>query len=246
MVGLLLTVLGVWAVPASAEAPPVFGPGYHSYLGIGQRGVAASSLETSQKCPSAAVVAGWTAWHFILDAPAEVASLDVAFTLDGHEVTLAGLTARTTEQWATFSPAENFIADPSRHDAYVYTPWSGVVHDAASYNTPDSPESSIVLSHTCGATSSSTPTTTIPTTTIPTTTIPTTATEEQIEIGTALVIEQSPPTSVGVLALVITRSLPATGPSGSLPLTIMGGVLILAGLVSLRLRRATAPPGPHR
>ena len=242
-VGLLLAALGFWAVPTSAQAPAVFGPGYHSYLVAGQRGVAASSLETSQECPSATVVEGWTAWHFTLDAPAEMVSLDVAFTLEGTDVTVTDLTARTTAQWATFNPAEHFIATPGGRDAYVYTPWPGVLLDAASRNSPDSPGPVLVVDRTCGATPTAS-TTTAPTTTAPTTTAPTTG--PSVTLIPALVITNSPPVSTSVLAVVITRSLATTGPSGSLYLTIAGGVLILAGLVSLRLSRTTAPSGPSR
>ncbi len=248
LAGLLLVAMGLWAVPASALGPAaVFGPGYDSYLGAEQRGITAASLDSSEGCPSEAVVEGWTAWHFIIDAPTEFAALDAAFTLEGTDVTVAGLTARTTAQWATFNPAEHFIATPGGHDAYVYTPGPGVLLDAASRNSPDSPGPVIVVDRTCGATPTAITTTaptTAPTTTAPTATAPTTG--PSVTLIPALVITNSPPVTTSVLAVVITRSLATTGPSGSLYLTIAGGVLILAGLVSLRLSRTTAPSGPSR
>jgi hypothetical protein len=239
--------MGLWAVPASAlGTAAVFGPGYDSYLGAEQRGITAVSLDSSEGCPSEAVVEGWTAWHFILDAPTEFAALDAAFTLEGTDVTVAGLTARTTAQWATFNPAEHFIATPGGHDAYVYTPGPGVLLDAASRNSPDSPGPVIVVDRTCGATPTAS-TTTAPPTTAPPTTAPTAPTTgPSVSLIPALVITNSPPVSTSVLAVVITRSLATTGPSGSLYLTIAGGVLILAGVVSLRLSRTTAPSGPSR
>jgi len=158
--GVVFAASGVFLSPAEAAGPAVFGAGYDSYLLANQRGTTAAEKETGSACPGNAVVAGMTAWHFVLAGNThDFASLDVAFVLNGVNVTLTGLTPKTTASWATFDPAHNFIADPDGKHAYVYTSGTGSVSDAASQDTPDSAGPQIVLSHTCAGAGTTTTTT---------------------------------------------------------------------------------------
>ena len=163
--GAFLGTFGLFISPAQAAGTdPVFGDGYDSYLNANQRGIAGSGVEQRTDCPTNAVVSGMTAWHFVLTQNShEFASLDVAFNLGGSNVTLNGLTAKTTAQWGSFDPAANFITSPSLKHAYVYTSTTGILRDAASQDTPNTSGPKLVLSHHCDP-----PTTT--TTTEPTTT----------------------------------------------------------------------------
>jgi len=267
--GVVLATSGLSLSPASASGPAVFGPGYDSYLLENQRGITASETETGEACPSNAVVAGLTAWHFVITGNThDFASLDVAFVLDGSDVTLSGLTPKTTADWATFDPGANFIADPSTKHAYVYTSGTGSVRDAASQDTPDSAGPKIVLSHTCGGTGTTTTTEPTTTTTEPTTTTtepttttteptttttePTTTTTEPTTTTSSAVspssTAQEPTSTTGVEASTtetvsgeqISSALPRTGAGRTLPLVYAGSALILVGLVSLRLGREKA------
>ena len=229
--GLVLAASGLFLSPAKAAGPAVFGAGYDSYLQENQRGATAAEKQTGSTCPGNPVVAGKTAWHFVLTANThDFASLDVAFVLNGVNVTLTGLTPQTTASWATFNPALHFIADPNGKHAYVYTTGTGSVRDAASQNTPDSTGSTIVLSHTCAGAGTTTTTTEGTTTTAvsPTTTEGTTTTAGD------------PTTSDTVAGVQLTKALPRTGSSSTGMLGFAGGALILAGLVILRLGREKA------
>lgn len=231
VLGAFLGTFGLFINPAQAAgSEPVFGPGYDSYLMANQRGIAGSGVEQQTDCPTNAVVSGMVSWHFVLKRNTHgFATLDVAFRnilpAEPSDFTLTGLTPKTTAEWAGFDPATNFITFPSPKHAYVYTPSMGIVRDAASQDTPNSPGPNFVLSHVCDPP----PTTTTTTVLENTTTVPETTTTE-------------PPPSV--LATVVTAaviadpdSIPRTGSSSTEMLVFAGGALILAGLVTLRLGR---------
>ena len=237
--GLVLAASGLFLSPAKAAGPAVFGAGYDSYLQENQRGVTAAEKQTGSTCPSNSVVAGTTAWHFVLTANThDFASLDVALVLNGVNVTLTGLTPKTTADWATFNPALHFIADPNGKHAYVYTSGTGSVRDAASQNAPDSTGPTIVLSHTCAGAGTTTTTEVSPSSTEGTTTT-TEVSPSSTEQGSSTTAGETttPETVAGVQ---LTRALPKTGSSSTGMLGFGGGALILAGLVILRLGREKA------
>jgi LPXTG-motif cell wall-anchored protein len=286
--GMVLATSGIFLSPAKAAGPAVFPAGYDSYLQENQRGIAAAEKETGAACPTDAAVAGLTAWHFVLTGGShDYVSLDVAFVLGGTNVTLSGLTPKTTADWATFDPNAHFIASPDTKHAYVYTSGTGSVRDAASQNSPDSTGPQIVLSHTCAGSGSTTTTTEGTTTTTEGTTTTTEGTTTTTEGTTTTTegtttttegtttttegtttttegtttttegttttevspssTEQGPTTTAGepttsetVAGEQVTRALPTTGSSTTLPLVVAGGALILGGLVTLRLGREQA------
>jgi LPXTG-motif cell wall-anchored protein len=180
--GVALTASGLFLSPAEAAGPAVFGAGYDSYLNANQRGATAAEKDNGESCPTDESVALLTAWHFVLGGSShDFASLDVAFTINGVDVTLSGLTPKTTAEWASFDPTKNYIADPSLRHAYVYTDGQGSVRDAAAQDNPDTPGPTFQMSHTCLGEGTGTTTTTEPTTTTTegtTTTEPTTTTTE--------------------------------------------------------------------
>ena len=62
-------------------------------------------MSSSGACPSNAVVNGLTAWHFVLTANShDFASLDVAFVLNGSNVTLSGLTPEDDRELGDLRP----------------------------------------------------------------------------------------------------------------------------------------------
>ena len=154
IIGAALMAVGFLASPAQAAlGDPVFGAGYDSYLNEQQRGISSDTFSDSTNCPTDEAVAGLTAWHFVLSANThDFASLDVAFTVEGTDFTMSGLTPKTTADWATFDPDLNFIADPDGKHAYVYTEGTGgTVRDAAAQDSPDSTGPKFQLSHVCKA-----------------------------------------------------------------------------------------------
>ena len=205
VLGAFLGTFGLFINPAQAAgSEPVFGPGYDSYLMANQRGIAGSGVEQQTDCPTNAVVSGMVSWHFVLKRNTHgFATLDVAFRnilpAEPSDFTLTGLTPKTTAEWAGFDPATNFITFPSPKHAYVYTPSMGIVRDAASQDTPNSPGPNFVLSHVCDPPPTTTTTTVLEnttTTTVPENTTTTTTTTVPETTTTTTVPETTTTTTV--------------------------------------------------
>ena len=169
----LLSAFGAVAGSASAaDAPAVFpNPGYDTYLKASHRGVAAAAKDNESPCPDLSGVSGETAWHFVLDGnDHDFLTLDVAFTIEGSNVTLSGLTPKAATD-PTFDPALNFAPAPTGKHAYVFTANTGTVRDAAAHVLPDAVlETDFQLSHTCVGSGTTTTTEGTTTTTEGTTT----------------------------------------------------------------------------
>jgi hypothetical protein len=235
----LTSAFGALAVPAAATvSPPVFeNPHYDTYLKAAQRGVTAESMdEGGTACPEVAAVAGETGWHFVLDGSShDFATIDVAFSIDGVQVVLVELTPKAADD-PTFDIALNYVASPTGKHAYVYTPSSGTLLDAAAFVSPQALLGDFQLSHTCvgeGATTSTESTTTTTEGTKTTESAPTTTQGTTTTAATVL----GATTPAAVLGVQVTRELPRTGGSSTLPLLWTAIVLLGAGMALLSSAR---------
>ncbi len=244
--GAAFLAIGAFAPAAQAgdpePGPAVFGAGYDSYLNENQRGLSDEGIEGSESCPTDDAVDELTAWHFVMSANThDFASLDVAFTLGGTNVTMSNLTpvAKPTDPagWAAFDPDTQFIADPDGKHAYVYTDSDGgVVRDAAAQDSPDSAGPKFQLSHVCTGPGTGTDGSTDGGTT--TGSAGTTTGTADTTTGDALPNEEVADPKTEVAGEVVTRpeTLPRTGDNDR-SLFLIGMGLVTIGAVAMIARR---------